>query len=344
MKRFVVIGGGTGSHAVLRGLKRYPLDLTAVVSMFDSGGSTGMLRDEFGILPPGDVRRCLVALAEENAPRGNGRRGGPNILRELFNYRFSEESSLKGHSIGNLFLTALTQILGNEALAIREAGKVLNIKGRVLPVSLTNAHLHAELEDGTVIRGETNIDIPKHDGSKRIRRAFLEPAAFAFEETEAAIRNADAIIIGPGDLYTSIIPNLLVKGIPEAIRESRATKIFVCNVMTKWGETNGFKASDFAREALFYSGLDAFDYVICSSTPLSLPTLRRYSEEKSFPVICDPLLGNFARRVVREDVALASDIIRHDSEKLASVIIAQCHENAYLGFGRNALERDRPVG
>jgi len=334
MKKIVVIGGGTGSYTVLRGLKRYPLDITAIVSMFDSGGSTGILRDEFGILPPGDVRRCLAALAEEN---------GVNILRELFNYRFKEDSSLKGHSFGNLFLTALTQIVGNEALAIKKAGKVLNIKGKVLPVSLTNAHLHAFLEDGSTVRGESNIDIPKHDGSLKITQVFLEPEALIFDETEEAIMNADMIVIGPGDLYTSIIPNLLVHGVPEAIRRSRASKVLVCNIMTKWGETTGFAASDFAREVLSYIGLEAFDHVICSSSIAHPALLKRYASENSFPVECDAELGTFARSIVTEDVANAADIIRHDSDKLAAVIIS-LYEYAHHGLGRNALRTNEPIG
>lgn len=311
MKKIVVIGGGTGSYTVLRGLKNYPLDITAVVSMFDSGGSTGMLRDEFGILPPGDIRRCLVALAEEN---------GINILRELFNYRFKEDSSLKGHSFGNLFLAALTQIVGSEAQAIKKAGKVLNIKGQVLPVSLTNSHLKAELEDGSVIEGETNIDVPKHDGSLKITRVFLEPDALILDETEKAIAEADMIVIGPGDLYTSVIPNLLVKGMPEAIRKSKAKKVYVCNIMSKWGETNGFKASDCAREVLSYIGLEKFDAIICSKNEVSPAILGRYAEENSHPIECDALLGSYADLIVTEDVAMSSDIIRHDSAKLSRVI------------------------
>jgi uncharacterized cofD-like protein len=313
MKKIVVIGGGTGSYTVLRGLKHYPVDITAVVSMFDSGGSSGMLRDEFGLLPPGDVRRCLVALAEEN---------GINILRELFNYRFKEDSSLKGHSFGNLFLTALTQIVGSEAQAIKKAGKVLNIKGQVLPVSVTNVNLRAELEDGSIIEGETNIDIPKHDGNLKITRIFLEPEAFILNETEQAIAEADIIVIGPGDLYTSVIPNLLVKGVSEAIQQSNAKKVYVCNIMTKWGETNGFKASDCAREVLSYiKGMEKFDAIICSSSIASPSLLKRYEAENSFPILLDPLLESYADKIICEDVAMISDIIRHDSSKLSKAII-----------------------
>lgn len=334
MKKIVVIGGGTGSYTVLRGLKRYPVEITAVVSMFDSGGSTGMLRDEFGMLPPGDVRRCLVALAEEN---------GVNILRELFNYRFKEDSSLKGHSFGNLFLAALTETLGSEALAIKKASKVLNIKGRVLPVSLTNSHLYAALEDGTVVEGETNIDVPKHDGNLRIDRVYLEPDAFIFDETEDAIAQADMIVIGPGDLYTSVIPNLLVRGLPEAIRKSPAKKVYVCNVMTKWGETNGFKASDYARAALGYLGMDKFDYMVCSTTNASEALLSKYAAERSFPVECDRDAKLFADKVLADDLALGSDIIRHDPDKLAAAIVS-LYENTYIGLGQHAFRRDEPVG
>ena len=247
MKKIVRIGGGSSGYTLLRSLKAHPVEITAVVNMFDSGGSTGVLRDEFGILPPGDVRRALAALADGEHSE---------ILRSLFNFRFKENGSVSGHSFGNLFLTALTAIYGSDIEAIRKASEVLHVKGRVLPVSLDMSHIHAILEDGTEIVGETNIDIPKHDGSKRIARVFLEPAAVGFTEALEAVRDADVVLIGPGDLYTSLIPNLLVKGMPEALKESKAKKAVVCNLMTKWGETHGFTATDMVKELLAYSGLD----------------------------------------------------------------------------------------
>ena len=221
MKKIVRIGGGSSGYTILRGLKQYPLEITAVVNMFDSGGSAGVLRDELGILPPGDVRRALAALAD-------GKQG--TILRELFNFRFNDEGSVNGHSFGNLFLAALSSIYGSDIEAIRKASQILNLKGKVLPVSLDKSHIHATLEDGTKIVGETNIDIPKHDGSIPIKKIFLEPPAKIFDEAEQAILDADIIVIGPGDLYTSIIPNLLARGVPEALQKSKGKKVVVCKI------------------------------------------------------------------------------------------------------------------
>jgi len=197
MKKIVVIGGGTGTFTVLRGLKEYPYDISAVVSMFDSGGSAGILRDEHGILPPGDIRKCLVALSHGEQEK---------TLRELFNYRFKSGDSLKGHTFGNILLTALTELHKSEDKAIKIAGKLLNIQGKVLPVSLEQSHLCVELEDGSIIEGEVNIDIPKHDGNLRIKKAFLKPEVRGTSEAIDAILDADMVVIGPGDLYTSIIP------------------------------------------------------------------------------------------------------------------------------------------
>ncbi|QQG38322.1 MAG: YvcK family protein [Candidatus Kaiserbacteria bacterium] len=311
MKRVVTIGGGTGSYVVLRGLKEYPLAITAVISMFDSGGSSGVLRDEFGILPPGDIRRALVALSE-------GKRA--EILRELFNYRFENGGTLKGHNFGNLFLAALSSIYGSDIEAIRKASQLLDIKGRALPVSLDNANLHAILEDGTEIVGETNIDIPKHDGNKSIKKVFLDPAATLFAETESAIREANTIVIGPGDPYTSVIPNLLVKGMREALAASPAKKVFVCNLLTKWGETNDCDASDIAEAVLSYSGLKKFDYAICNTAAMDKKLVAAYEKEKKYPILCDDKLSAYADEVITGDFFSEADIARHDSGKIAKII------------------------
>jgi uncharacterized cofD-like protein len=311
MKKVVVIGGGSGSFVVLRGLKKFPLDITAVVSAFDSGGSSGILRDEFGVLPPGDIRRCLVALADDEKE---------NIVRELFTYRFKEKSTLNGHSFGNLFLTALTQILGGEPEAIQKAGELLSIKGQVLPVSTMPAHIFAELEDGTLIEGEKNIDVPRHNGDLRIMDVYLKPRASLYRETKKAIIDANLIVIGPGDLYTSLIPNFLVVGMKEAIRDSKAALVYVTNVMTKWGETGNFKASDFAREVLVRVGRKKFDYIIVNNATLKPKLLEKYALEKAFPVVIDREVSQYAREVIEAPVVLQSGIIRHDSEALASVL------------------------
>ncbi|MEK7514384.1 MAG: gluconeogenesis factor YvcK family protein [Patescibacteria group bacterium] len=312
-KKVVVIGGGTGSFTVLRGLKNYPLDITAVVTMFDSGGSSGVLRDEFGILPPGDARRCLVALSDGEKEE---------MLRNLFNYRFNNNgSSLHGHSFGNLFLAALTNIVGNEAQAIKEAGNILNIKGQVLPVSLGKSQLCAELETGEIIEGETHIDIPKHEGSLKIRKVFLKPDVSIYPETEKAIKLADIIIIAPGDLYTSIIPNILVKGVAEALQKSPAKIIYVLNLITKWGETHGFVGSDFAREVLSYISLSRFHSIIYNTHPVPAKLLEAYAAEKKYPVLIDDKLKDYAETLIPADVFSDDDpYLRHDSDKLAAVL------------------------
>ena len=299
MKRVVVIGGGTGSFTVLQGLKEHDIAITAVVSMFDSGGSTGVLKDEYGILPPGDIRRCLIALSEEK------------ILRDLFMYRF-DKWSLKDHSFGNLFLTALKEITKSDVKAIKKAAEILKIKGIVLPVTINKSTLCAKLEDGTVIKGEKNIDIPKHDGNIKITDVFLEPEAKIFKATKKAIVNADLIVIGPGDLYTSVVPNLLVKGVCDAIRKNKGKKVYVCNIMTKFGETNGYKASNHLKVIQRFVDVD---YIICNTGKKR--KLKKYTKECSFPVEIDAvnvkmINGNFVNR---------SDLIRHNSKKLAKALI-----------------------
>ncbi len=312
MGGIVVIGGGTGSFTVLKGLKRYTNNLTAIVSMFDSGGSTGVLRDELGHLPPGDVRRCILALAPEDAHT--------DVLRDLMSFRFENGKGLNGHSLGNLLLTALKEITKDEVLAIEKLSKLLGLKGRVLPVTIDNSQLCAVMEDGTIVKGETNIDIPKHDPNLRIKKLFVEPTAHALIDSIDAIKNADKIIIGPGDLYTSIIPNLLVKGISEAIRESKAKKIYVCNVMTKYGETNNYKASDFLKEIENYLGEKTVDVMICNTELGEEALLKKYTEEKAYPVEID--VENLSHvQLMADDFLNKAEIIRHDSMKLAKTIM-----------------------
>src|SRR3989338_4441012 len=312
IKKVVRIGGGSGGYTLLRGLKAFPLDITAVFPSFDSGGSAGVLRDEFGILPPGDVRRGLLALADE---------GQAEVLRDLFNYRFQNgSSSLSGHSFGNLFLAALSSIYGGEMEGIRKASELLNIKGKVLPVSLDKSHVHAMLEDGTEIVGETNIDIPKHDGNLRIKKVFLDPPARIYEETEKAIREADLVVIGPGDLYSSLVPTLCTVGMKEALRESKAKKIAICNLMTKWGETHGFTCPDMIKELFHYGGLEKFDYIICNTQAMNPKLVAAYEKEKKIPMECDARLSQLAERVITGDFISETDIARHDSERIAKII------------------------
>jgi len=312
MKKIVVVGGGTGTFTVLRGLKQYPLDITAVVTTFDSGGSTGILLDEFGMLPSGDMRRCLVALAPDSED---------TTLRDLFNYRYEGEGSLKDHSFGNLFLLALTAVTGSEVSAMKKAGELLKCKGKVLPVSTDHTKLCATLQNGLVIKGETNIDIPKHDGNIRIQNVFLKPRSFIFSEAYEALKAADLIVIGPGDLYTSIIPNLLAEGFVEAIRERTGKLAYVMNLMTKWGETNNFVASNFAQEVLSYLKQDKFDYIISNSLPIRKDLLKKYAAEKAYPVKLDlPQLRKLTAQLLREEVIQQTNIVRHDSGRLARVL------------------------
>ncbi|MDO8471462.1 MAG: YvcK family protein [bacterium] len=306
--KIVVIGGGTGVFTVLTGLRKYPVDLTAIISMADDGGSTGVLREEFGILPPGDVRRALVALA----------RADNKMLSELFNYRFSE-GGFKNHVFGNILLTALERLTGSFERALDEAGKILSIHGRVIPVTLASVHLVALLEDGTVIRGETNIDIPKHDPLLHIKKIYLSPAARANLHATEAIRAADLVVIGPGDLFTSIIPNLLVRGIPEAIKKSRAKKVFIVNTMTKAGETNGFSAGDFLRELETYLGRGVLDYIVINKKTPDASRLTKYKKEGKAVVA----IGNLPPRpkAIFGDFLRHSGYARHDPDALARSLI-----------------------
>jgi uncharacterized cofD-like protein len=342
--RIVVIGGGTGTYTALLGLKRHQVNLTAVVSMADDGGSSGRLRDEFGHLPPGDVRRCLLALSSDESAR---------VLRQLFEYRFARGNGLSGHSFGNLILTALTEMTGRTDLAIAEAARLLNVKGTVLPVTLTNSCLCAEIDDGTLIRGECHIDIRTEKPDHRLRRVFLDPPAAANPMVLTAIEKADAIVIGPGDLYTSILPNLLVAGVAEAIRRTSGLRVYVCNLMTKHGETDGFSASEFVLEVQRYlGGSRPLDHVILSDDS-QFPTelLQKYAAERSFPV--DPDLTRCACLGVQihcHSLAAAGTLLRHDPAKLALAvmeIVAQrrghCSRND-SAVPRHGASASRPWG
>ncbi len=306
--KIVVIGGGTGVFTVLSGLKKYPADLTAVVSMADDGGSTGVLSEEFGILPPGDIRRALVALAHADH----------RILSELFNYRF-DTGGLKGHAFGNIMLTALERVTGSFENAVDEAGRLLGISGAVVPVTLDRVRLCAKLEDGTVIRGETNIDIPKHNGALRIARVWLAPAGRLNTRAASALAEANLIVIGPGDLYTSLVPNLLIKGVTSLIRRSRAMKVLVANITTKWGETHGFTAADFVRTIEQYLGARVLDYVIVNTSRPSPERMRRYRNEHAEMVL--PGLLSASPTPVFGDFVRHRGFVRHDPDALAAALM-----------------------
>lgn len=314
--RTVVIGGGTGAYTALMGLKHHTRELAAIISMADSGGSTGRLRDEFGHLPPGDLRKALVALAADDRTS--------QMLRELFEYRFEKGGGLSGHTFGNLFITALTEITGGTDKAVAEVSHILNIRGRVIPVTLSDVHLVAETARGTVIRGETNIDVRTDDVDVPITKVYLEPEADANPEAVRAIEEADIVLLGPGDLYSSVVPNLLVGGIADAIKRSRAAKVYVCNIMTKRGETDGFRASDFIRQILRHLGDDsALDYVLLNyhaSLPPSV--MRRYAETGSKPVSIDlPECYELVPNLEVHPLTAVGTYVRHDPELLADAVM-----------------------
>lgn len=308
-QRIVTIGGGTGLYTLLCGLREYDLDLTAIVAMTDDGGSTGELRDEFGVLPPGDLRRCIVALSQS-----------PDLMKELFQYRF-ERGAMAGHSFGNLFITALREITGSDEEAIEQASRLLRVRGRVLPVTLDNRRLHATLEDGTIVKGETNIDLPKHNGQLRIERIALNRPAKPNPRAIEAIRKADMVILGPGDLYGSVCTNLLVDGISDAIRTSRAKVSYVCNLMTKHGETNDFHVHQFVDVVERYLGRGVLDFVVFSQIRIPSATRAAYARERSAPVGFDHrLVRRYSAKFVRAPLAARGNFLRHDSRKLAKVI------------------------
>jgi uncharacterized cofD-like protein len=307
MKRVVFIGGGTGGFTVLSGLKEYPYKLSAIVSMADDGGSTGVLREEFGTLPAGDIRRALIALSGSNK----------KVLSELFNFRFDESSSLRGHSMGNLLLTALEKITGDFSSGLDEATKILNVKGKVIPVTLTPTKLFAKLSNGETVEGETNIDIPKHDGAIQIKNIFLKPEVSANPKAIEAIKKADVIVLGPGDVYTSILPNLAVDGIADAIKNAKAKLIYNVNIMTKFGETNDFAASNFVAKMEEYLGKDRINVVTVNVEKPHGEIVERYAKE-NVEFVQNDLSGD--KRVVKGNFLREGMFLRHDSEKLAKAL------------------------
>lgn len=309
--KIVVIGGGTGLSTLLRGLKDYSSNITAIVTVADDGGSSGRLRREIGVLPPGDIRNCLAALADEE-----------ELLTELFQYRFEAGDGLVGHSFGNLFLTAMSEITGDLEQAVAASSKVLAISGKVLPSTLTDVSLWAEMEDGRLIEGESNI--PKAGG--KIRNIGCIPAnPPALPAAVAAIEEAEYIIIGPGSLYTSIIPNLLVPDIYDAIASSNVPRIYVCNIMTQPGETEGYTVSDHIREIDRIGKHQLFDAVLVHRKPPSPKSLERYALENSYPVIIDrEEIANLNRRIVIANVMEEDETkgyVRHNSNQLARVLL-----------------------
>jgi uncharacterized cofD-like protein len=319
----VCIGGGTGTFVTLSGLKIYPVNLSAVVTMSDSGGSNKRIRDEFGLLPTSDIRQCLIALSAE--------KGRTGLLRELFLYRFEKGNGLSGMTFGNLFMAALSDILGSQEEAIKQTGKVLRINGRIVPVSFTDTNLFATYENGHVVSEEHLIDEPEHDGKLKIIDIYLKPKAKANPEALSAIAHADLIVLGPGDLYTSILPNLLVTDVGSAIKKSKAKKVFVMNLMTKYGQTYNFSALDHIKTLERF--LDkSLTHVLMNTATYPEDVLQKYESKKELPVV-DDLPQKAYYKVIRKPIvsqeliekskadSLIRSLIRHDSEKVAKELM-----------------------
>ena len=306
----VVIGGGTGLSTLLRGLKKQTGNLTAIVTVADDGGSSGRLREELGIVPPGDLRSCLVALADTEP-----------LMEKLFQYRFIGAGDLTGHSFGNLFIAAMTQVVGGDVeLALQESSKVLAVRGQVLPASARPVKISARMTDGTIINGESNISC----ANKRIQRVTMEPSDVpAVQSALNAIRDADIVVLGPVSLYTSVIPNLLVGNIVEALRNTRAMRMYVCNVMTQPGETDHYTASDHVRALFDHGGQGIVDYVLVNVEEIASCLLDHYAREGACPVKADiDELEQMGVTVIPAQLVNESNWVRHDPERLARVIFS----------------------
>lgn len=326
-KEITCLGGGTGTSMVLSGLKKYPVKLSAIVTMFDNGGSSGKLREELGILPVGDIRQCLISLSTEND------------LTNFFHYRFGQ-GSLKGHNLGNLLIAAAEKMTGSLEKAIAKIEKILNVRGKVIPITLENSNIKAILKNNEKINGEESIINCKHLSKIGVKELFLEPKVKANPKAILAIKNADLIILGPGKFYTSILSNFLVKGIPEAIRKSRAKKVFICNLMTQSGNTDNFGVEDFVAILERYLGKNIIDYVIFNTGKLPPSLIKEV--KKVFPkadfikynknlikkknFIGVDVLDRHIRKLNPADIfvkkANRRTMILHDSQKLLRVILS----------------------
>ncbi len=319
--RVVAIGGGTGLSTLLKGLKRYtalpgeaPLpgsfisDLTAVVTVSDDGGSSGRLRRELNILPPGDIRNCLVAVSEDE-----------NLIAKLFRHRFSSSGGLEGHSFGNLFLAALTAITGDFAEAVKRASEILATRGHILPATSANIQLEATMNDGSLVSGETNITASE----KRIVEIRLVPAdAKPLPQTLQAIAAADVITIGPGSLFTSLIPNVLVQGIHEAIAGSRAIKVFICNLMTEANESLNMTASQHIEAILIHARRRIFDFALVNSAPVSAQMMAQYAEEQASQVECDSAaIEALGVKCLTGDFVEENHFARHATDRLSRELL-----------------------
>jgi len=325
-KKIVVIGGGTGTYSVLCGLKKYPVDLSAIITMMDSGGSNRVIRDEFGLLPTSDLRQVMVALASEETDE---------LLRNMFTYRYNAGVGISGMTFGNLFMAALTDILGSQEKAISETCKLLHVEGNILPVTYENTHLVARYSNGKQVLGEHNIDQPcqENEGHKIVEVEVFPPAK-ANPKALEAIKNSDLIILGPGDLFTSVLSNIVIDNVSGAIRKSGAKKVFIVNLMTRHGQTDGYSAKDHLKEIEKYVGDGVINVCIVNkSNNFPSGVLKRYAEEDAYPVKDDLsggnglkiIRGDFISKLVYEKVKsdqLVRSLIRHDSEKLAKALMS----------------------
>lgn len=317
--RIAALGGGTGLSTMLRGLKSSGADVTAIVAVTDDGGGSGVLRRELGMLPPGDVRNCILALANAEP-----------IMSQMMNYRF-REGSLAGQNLGNLMLAALNELSGSFDQAVASLSEVLAITGRVLPVTTENLTLYAQFDNGVSIAGETSITDYKKKTDAQIRRMILvPPGAEAMDSVLEAIDRADMIVMGPGSLYTSILPNLLIRQVAEHIRDSDALKVYVLNVMTQDGETEGYTASDHVKTLFDQTGVKLFDWVLANDLPIPEATRRLYAGENAVPVpVDDDKLRALGVKVVRAPVGAAQgSLFRHDPAALSRALMSFYHQNA----------------
>jgi len=322
--RIVALGGGTGLSMLLRGLKEHVgagpsrarargaersiADLAAIVTVTDDGGSSGRLRRDYRVLPPGDIRNCLVALSDDEA-----------LLGHLFQYRFPAGRGLRGHSFGNLFLTALSHVSGDFTEAVRVSGQILAIRGRIFPSTLANVTLEATLENGRRVRGETRITHSR----KTVRRLALVPRRVKpLPDALEAIMEADLILLGPGSLYTSILPNLLIPEIAQAISRSRAPRVYIANLMTQPGETTGYTVADHVRAILKHTPRRIIDWVVVNRRPVSPEVARRYRGQGAEPVVCNVgELQKLGLRVILDDLLEEHGVIRHNSRRLTRLLL-----------------------
>jgi uncharacterized cofD-like protein len=320
--RVVAIGGGTGLSTLLRGLRRHVsvpglpsaepsriADLAAVVTVTDDGGSSGRLRKDFNMLPPGDLRNCMIALSEEE-----------DLLSRLFAHRFKGGNGFEGHNFGNLFVVALTELTGDFAHAIQLASKILATRGRIYPATTANATVVARMDDGSIVRGETNVTASK----QRIAELMLDPPdSTALPDTLEAIERADLITVGPGSLYTSLITNLLVQGIPGAIASAHGVRVFVCNLMTQANESLGLTASEHIERIYEHTHTPIFDYAVVNTRPFSRQTLERYAKENASPIEADiDRIEALGVRCIVGDFASEGSVVRHDANRVTSELMA----------------------